>query len=677
MTGPRRWFATILCLSFALGSARSRAAEAPAPLLDRPLEDLLATEVTTLGRRVQAVQDLAGAVSVVAGPDLQRGGARTVLDVLAQVPGLSVERYNGRLASVAVRGDGSSRYARNVLVLLDGRSQYSPLFGGVQWELLDLPLDLVDRIEVLRGAGSAVWGGHAVNSVINIVTRHAPGQAATLQVDSSGALDSAVRWAGAPAAGDGWTPSLWASARRQPGSQPLQGRDDWDNATLLALGGAARRALADAGELLVDADFRQSDGGYDVADGSPQRAHRERYRIAQSQLGLRWTQPDVAGGSRELSAALQSSRSQLGGAYDLQRDVLDLQAQRLWRLSGHELQLGGAATWATQRERGSTSGPAPQRESHNLRAFVQDEWHFDDERAAVTGAAQVEHADGGGTTLSPALRLRYALSSRLTLWMAAAVSANEPIEAEVTGGGGPRRAPPPGDPGSPPGGGPPPPPPGPPGPPPPPGPAPGPGPSPPPRGPAPAAERGVPSLEFGLHGQPSLAWRWSGALYWQHYRDGLPPPTGSMAQHLPVIVTGAEFDLRWRPGDAWDLSAAWSLAHARLKNSDTRVPGPDSMAYLGAVPRQRLVLVGSYKLDEQRRVDATLNARTALPAAGVPGMGRLDLSYRQRIGRELEAGLTLQQLNHRRLSLYGPAESGALRFESERSLRLWLSWAPA
>ena len=669
--GTRRLALACTIALYDVAAVCAAEAVATAPSLEQPLEDLLAVEVTTLGRRVQAVHDVAGAVTVVAGNDLQRGGARSVLEVLAQLPGVSVERYNGRLTSVAVRGDGSSRYARNVLMLLDGRSQYSALFGGVEWALLDLPLELVERIEVLRGAGSALWGGHAVNSVINIVTRHAEGSAASIQTDSTGRHSGTLRWA-APESTNAWTPLVWASLSRQPGSQTLRGRDDWDNQNTVALGAAIRRTLAGGSELRIDADHRQSDGGHDLATGTGPGgpgapgvpgANRERYRVSTSQGGVRWSQVEVSGNSLELNGSLQSTRSQLGGSYDLQSDTLDLEGQRLWRLAGHELQIGGGASWTEQRELGGGSRPPPRRQARTLRAYVQDEWLFNDGGTALTGAAQVAYRSGSGTTLSPALRIRQTVSPQLTLWAAAALSANEPIENELSGGGGPRRPPPDGAPATPPSPG------APPGAPPSSGdrPAGGPPPSP--------AQRSVPSLDLGLHWKPAPAWRWNAVMYWQHYRDGMfPSPGGGTRERTPVTVTGAEIDLRWQPAPAWDLSTAWSLVHARVATRDVGPFAPDESTYLGAVPRRRMTLQATYHLDEKRRVDAAFNARSALPAAQVPGMGRLDLAYRQRLGQQLEWGLGLRQANHRRLPLYGPSEAGVLRFESERSLQTWLSW---
>jgi hypothetical protein len=186
----------------------------------------------------------------------------------------------------------------------------------------------------------------------------------------------------------------------------------------------------------------------------------------------------------------------------------------------------------------------------------------------------------------------------------------------------------------------------------------------------------VPSLDLGLHWQPAPAWRWNAVLYWQHYRDGMFQAAGGGPQErTPVTVTGTEIDLRWQPAPAWDLSTALSLVHARVAARDAGPFTTDESVYLGAVPRRRLTLQASYRVDEKRHIDAAFNARNALPAAQVPGMGRLDLAYRQRLGQQLEWGVALRQANHRELPLYGPSEAGVLRFESERSLRAWVSWA--
>ena len=163
----------LLCV--ALGSLGAVAADGQAQnqdLTQLSLDELMRIEVVSASKRTQSLQDVAGSVFVVTAEDIRRVGARSVPEALRVVPGVQVGRINGSTWSVSIRGFGS-RFSNKLLVLIDGRSIYTPLFSGVHWDAVDLPMDTIDRIEVVRGPGGAVWGANAVNGVINIVTKPA------------------------------------------------------------------------------------------------------------------------------------------------------------------------------------------------------------------------------------------------------------------------------------------------------------------------------------------------------------------------------------------------------------------------------------------------------------------------------------------------------------------------
>ena len=105
--------------------------------------------------------------------DIRRSGMTTIPDLLRLVPGVDVAQINSNKWAVSVRGF-NSLYANKLLVLVDGRSLYNRLFGGVLWGTEDLMLDDVDRIEVIRGPGAAMWGANTINGVVNIITRPRP-----------------------------------------------------------------------------------------------------------------------------------------------------------------------------------------------------------------------------------------------------------------------------------------------------------------------------------------------------------------------------------------------------------------------------------------------------------------------------------------------------------------------
>lgn len=152
------------------------------------LEDLVKTEVTSVSRKSQSLSDVAAAAFVISSEDIRRSGAQALPDVLRMAPGIEVAQIdNGRYA-VTARGF-NGRFANKLQVLIDGRSIYHPMFSGVLWELDPIPLEDIERIEIIRGAGAVMWGANAVNGVINIISKHSRNQtggAANVTVGSQG-----------------------------------------------------------------------------------------------------------------------------------------------------------------------------------------------------------------------------------------------------------------------------------------------------------------------------------------------------------------------------------------------------------------------------------------------------------------------------------------------------------
>src|SRR5579883_2100714 len=144
----------------------------PSSLKQLSLEQLSAIEVTSPTKEPVPAMRSPVAIYVITGEDIRRSGATTLPDALRLAPGVEVARIDGSKWSVGIRGFGT-RLSRSVLVLIDGRSVYTPLVAGTYWEVQDTLLEDVDRIEVIRGPGGAIWGPDAVNGVINIITRSA------------------------------------------------------------------------------------------------------------------------------------------------------------------------------------------------------------------------------------------------------------------------------------------------------------------------------------------------------------------------------------------------------------------------------------------------------------------------------------------------------------------------
>src|ERR1700722_19406602 len=147
--------------------------QSPSPDLSQAsLEDLMNLEVTSVSKKEQKLSKTGAAIFVITQEDIRRSGATNIPDLLRLAPGVDVARVDANRWAISIRGF-NDQHANKVLVLIDGRSVYSPSFSGVFWDMVDVPLEDIERIEIIRGPGGTIWGANAVNGVINIITKTA------------------------------------------------------------------------------------------------------------------------------------------------------------------------------------------------------------------------------------------------------------------------------------------------------------------------------------------------------------------------------------------------------------------------------------------------------------------------------------------------------------------------
>jgi iron complex outermembrane recepter protein len=139
--------------------------------LDLPLEALLSTEVTSVSKKKQSLNEVAAAIFVINQEDIRRSGVTSLPEALRMAPGIHVGRIDANKWAISSRGF-SSQFSNKLLVLIDGRAVYSPTFSGVYWDAQDTLLEDIERIEVIRGPGASIWGANALNGVINIITKN-------------------------------------------------------------------------------------------------------------------------------------------------------------------------------------------------------------------------------------------------------------------------------------------------------------------------------------------------------------------------------------------------------------------------------------------------------------------------------------------------------------------------
>jgi iron complex outermembrane receptor protein len=177
-----RWLVLMFCLN---GWSPVGGQQQPGDLASQSLEALMDVEVTSVSKKEQKVSRTASAVFVITQEDIRQSGATNIPDLLRMVPGMDVAQITSNAWAVSARGL-NAQFANELLVMIDGRNVYSPTSGGVFWDTSDVTLENIERIEVIRGPGATVWGGNAVNGVVNIIRKKAGDTPGTLIVAGAG-----------------------------------------------------------------------------------------------------------------------------------------------------------------------------------------------------------------------------------------------------------------------------------------------------------------------------------------------------------------------------------------------------------------------------------------------------------------------------------------------------------
>src|SRR5688572_787987 len=154
------------------------------------IEDLMDIQVTSVSKREQSLSTAGAAAYVITRGDIRRSGMTSIPDLLRMAPGVNVARISANTWAISVRGF-NDRYSKKALVLIDGRTVYTPVFSGVYWDQQSVPLEDIDRIEVIRGPGGTLWGANAVNGVIHIITQHSKDTQRGLVSAGAGSQESA------------------------------------------------------------------------------------------------------------------------------------------------------------------------------------------------------------------------------------------------------------------------------------------------------------------------------------------------------------------------------------------------------------------------------------------------------------------------------------------------------
>jgi iron complex outermembrane receptor protein len=616
--------ATALGTSFALAQGSSGRA-----LADLSLEELANIEITSVSRRAQRLGDAPTSVYVITSEDIRRSGATILPQALRLAPNLHVARGDARQFAINARGFNTTS-SNKLLVLVDGRSVYTPLFSGVFWDAQDTLLEDVERIEVISGPGGTLWGTNAVNGVINVVTKNAAATQGGMVSAAGGNEDfvGATRYGGKLGADGHYR--VWGkyferdSTRRVSGQSAL---DAWDTAR------AGFRAdwSRPGNQAMLRVDAYQGDY---MLPGAPLAN-----RSGASLLG-RWNRRLDSGGELQLQGYLDRTERDQPGTFGETLDVADFELQHSLRQTGaHRIAWGASYRHSWDEVR---NGPALAFLPANIgqkwtSVYAQDEIELSP-ALHLTAGARAEYNDYTGTELLPSLRLAWKPTVDRLVWTQAsrAVRAPSRLDRDLFA------------PGTPPfvvlNGG-------------------------------PAFRSEVATVyELGYRAQASPHLWYSAALFhnvYDHLRTVEPRPGGAQIENrMEGNSTGIETWGSYQATRTWRLSAGLTALRERLRlKPDSRAAAGPSTE--GNDPAHTWTLRSSHDLAGGHEVDLALRHVSALPNPTVPAYTALDLRWGWKVRRDLEVSIAGMNLLDRSHPEFG---APATRGEVPRSVLLKTVW---
>jgi iron complex outermembrane recepter protein len=600
------------------------------------LDELLAMDVTTVSRRPEPFARAASAISVLTGDDIRRSGATTLADALRYSTGLEVARIDGRTWGIASRGFNVNA-SNKLLVMMDGRSLYTPLFSGVFWDVQDTELADIDRIEVVRGPGATMWGADAINGVINIQTKNARDTQGTLLTVGGGDEErqfASVR-EGVQLGHEIYARVYAKEFHRDDMAFPngADANDDWK----MTQGGFR----VDAHSGAPDAVTAQGD----LYHGFLGASNRLRTRVAGGNLLGRWShtiEPD-----RILQTQFYFDRVErtVPLQFSERRNTFDLDSQLTTPLGAHQHLVVGATARTSRDETGTTGtiqfSPANRRMTV-FSGLVQDEIRFWNDRLGVTLGAKAEHNNSSGFEFEPSVRIAWRESDRQTIWTAVSRAVRAPtrfdddlrfrvVPSSVFVSGNPDFR----------------------------------------------SEKLI-AYEAGYRVQPRPTWSIDVDVFYNRYDDlrsqeraTSPGVFFMLGNKLNADNSGGELSIAWQCTSFWRLRAMYAHLHKQL-SLDRGSTDPTGGLQEGNDPKDMATLTSTIDLPRGWEFDASARYVGALPSPIVPAYTELDLRLGWRPVAAWEFSLAGQNLLHRQHREFGAASPTA--HELQRGVYAKVTW---
>ncbi len=396
------------------------------------IQELLDVPVTSVSRRPQKYSDAAAALFVISHDDIRRSGATSIPELLRMVPGVQVAHIDANKWAISARGF-NGRYANKLLVQLDGRTLYTPLYSGVYWDVQDTLLEDIERIEVIRGPGATLWGANAVNGIINIITRSThdtEGGLMTLGVGNEEKLSAAIRFD--TAVGNDASVRFYAKGFERDSGRYFTGEEAADEWRDQRMGFRSDMDISQADTLTLQGDVYAGEAGAGLAEGPVLRDAES--TTSGSNLLARWTRRLSSDSGLELQLYYDHTRRSSGSLSE-ERDTYNLDFQHHFTLSDRHTLVWGAGYRLTRDDADSVTGgififdPA-QREDATISVFLQDDIAFADDALHLILGAKLERNDYTGWELQPNIRALWNLSAKTVLWAAVSRAVRTPSRVD-------------------------------------------------------------------------------------------------------------------------------------------------------------------------------------------------------------------------------------------------------
>lgn len=392
----------------------------PHALKKLSVEELMDIEVTSVSRRAEKLSEAASAIQVITAEDIRRSGATSLPEALRLASNLEVAQIDSRQWAISARGFNSTT-SNKLLVLIDGRTVYTPLYAGVFWDVQDTVLEDIDRIEVISGPGATLWGSNAVNGVINITTKQSQDTQGALFAAGGGSVLhdlGAARYGGE--LGESFHYRAYAKRFDRDHTVLPDGADGSNAWHLTQTGFRADGALSAADTLTVQGDF------YGGRIAQPAAADID---VSGGNLLGRWSRVLGVSSDFHLQAYFDRTHRLVPGTFGEDLETYDVDFQHRFPLAARQDIVWGLGYRLTRDD--ITNYPVlaflPARVSRQwFTAFVQDEIALVRDRLQLTLGTKIEHNDYTGFEYQPSARLAWKLSPQQTVWGAVSRAVRTP-----------------------------------------------------------------------------------------------------------------------------------------------------------------------------------------------------------------------------------------------------------